>query len=581
MSEATVTLDDYARMKNVAFRTGSLPVLFTPYLIWPTKEDRASGLLVPGIGYSNQRGGFLGLSYYWVTGRSTDLTTHIDGYFDGTVGIGQEARWRPTDESVGPLPGLPRARPRRDRLRAHSRRSPNPLQRVLHRCPTARSGPTSFKTETRWKLRLDHVADDLPFGFRGVLSIRDYSDEQFLQDFERNFNLSSARQILSQGFLTRNLGPDSLNIRFERSETFYSSTVIQERFPDDRVLPSHGAHRQQPVLPRARVLAVGALRQSRLRPGARDLRSLRRPSRPLVPVEGDSRGSRRRSARAAGSPTTPSRSTTLQTELLDENTTRSYAEAGLSLVGPSFSRIYDVSIGPYDKFKHVIEPRVDYTYVSDVNGPARDPGLRRGRHRAGREPGALRDREPPAGPAQPAGRWAPPRRSRRSRSVRPTRSSCRRSRVVDVRALIQLQKVGPVEGILRLSQGGLLQFDGRVAYDTFASQITSTSVTAGVNWQTNYLNASWFGSRPVLTTPLPPGSPSPNSDQVRLRRRRSTSATWFRLDTTISYDATNKLCPGGPLAADVQGLLLHDLRGGTGSCACRRRRAGTSASSST
>jgi LPS-assembly protein len=55
-------------MKNVAFRTGSVPILFTPYLVWPTKVDRASGLLVPGIGYSNQRGGFLGLSYYWVTG---------------------------------------------------------------------------------------------------------------------------------------------------------------------------------------------------------------------------------------------------------------------------------------------------------------------------------------------------------------------------------------------------------------------------------------------------------------------------------------------------------------------------------
>ena len=33
--------------------------------------------------------------------------------------------------------------------------------------------------------------------------------------------------------------------------------------------------------------------------------------------------------------------------------------AGVSIVGPSFSRIYDAEIGPYEKFKHVIEPRVD------------------------------------------------------------------------------------------------------------------------------------------------------------------------------------------------------------------------------
>jgi len=42
-----------------------------------------------------------------------------------------------------------------------------------------------------------------------------------------------------------------------------------------------------------------------------------------------------------------------------------------ALVGPSFSRIYDVEIGPYEKFKHVIEPRVDYNYVSPVGDPTR------------------------------------------------------------------------------------------------------------------------------------------------------------------------------------------------------------------
>ncbi len=68
LSEATVTLDDYARMKNVAFRGALVPLLYTPYLIWPTKEDRATGLLVPGVGYNGRRGAYLGLTHYWVTG---------------------------------------------------------------------------------------------------------------------------------------------------------------------------------------------------------------------------------------------------------------------------------------------------------------------------------------------------------------------------------------------------------------------------------------------------------------------------------------------------------------------------------
>ena len=44
-------------------------------------------------------------------------------------------------------------------------------------------------------------------------------------------------------------------------------------------------------------------------------------------------------------------------------------------MGPSFSRIYDVEIGPWDKLKHVIEPRVDYNYVSNVDDPASIPAF--------------------------------------------------------------------------------------------------------------------------------------------------------------------------------------------------------------
>ena len=107
MAEATITLDDYARMKDVAFRAGQVPLLWSPYLVWPTKENRASGFLVPGLGYNSQRGAYLGLNYYWVTGRSTDLDEPARRLFaDGTVGVGEEFRWRPTPESAGIFQGF-------------------------------------------------------------------------------------------------------------------------------------------------------------------------------------------------------------------------------------------------------------------------------------------------------------------------------------------------------------------------------------------------------------------------------------------------------------------------------------------
>ena len=66
---------------------------------------------------------------------------------------------------------------------------------------------------------LDHVSDDLPWGMRGVVAIRDYSDQYYLQDWERQFLYTSAREILSRGFLTKNFGADSFNLRFESSDT--------------------------------------------------------------------------------------------------------------------------------------------------------------------------------------------------------------------------------------------------------------------------------------------------------------------------------------------------------------------------
>ena len=66
---------------------------------------------------------------------------------------------------------------------------------------------------------------------RGVIAIRDYSDAEYFQDFERNFDLASTREILSRAFLTKNWDVNSLNLRFERSETFLGATVLQERMP--------------------------------------------------------------------------------------------------------------------------------------------------------------------------------------------------------------------------------------------------------------------------------------------------------------------------------------------------------------
>ena len=530
LAEATVTLDDYARMKHVAFRAGHVPLLYSPYLIWPTKEDRASGMLVPGIGYSNQRGFFLGLSYFWVTGRPTDQTIHLDAYTDGSVGGGLESRWRPTDESAGLFQGYV--------IRDQNATVCVPLSEIppdggngVCFLPNGQPGVYTDQPATRWKLRLDHVADDLPFGFRGVLSIRDYSDQQYLQDYERSFALNSARQIVSRGFLSKNFGADSLNVRFERSETFYSSTVIQERFPTVEFF-----HRTAQIghsgLYLSLLSSLSGLYMNRGRDFTKGTYG-RFDAYPIFSFPFKEIPWLSLTARAGGRVTQYTDSVLVPGgKFTGEAFTRSYAEGGVSFVGPSFSRIYDTSIGSWDKFKHIIEPRVDYQYVSDVDNPDHIPAFDEVDNALGRNQiryaivnRLLARTEGVKGSAEEIA----------SLEIAQTYAFDFPQTLVPVPPTFEQRKTGPYEALLRISRPGLLHVDGRLAYDPYANQLTTASVTAGATWGSNYLNASWFGARPVVDNPIP--GFNFNSDQLRVSGGVDLGK-YFRFDGAVAYDAT-------------------------------------------
>ncbi len=537
LSEAVVTLEDYARMKNVSFRVRSVPLLFTPYLIWPTKEDRASGFLVPGVGYNGRRGAYLGLTHYWVTGRSTDLTTWLDLYSKTGVGLGEEFRWTSSPESAGIFQGYA----------IHDREASACVPVVEE--PSGGEGPCALRdgrpgvfarrTRDRWKVRLEHVSDDLPYGFRGVASMRDYSDDEYLQDFERSFALSSARQVLSRGFLTKNFGDNSVNLRVERSETFFGTKVTQERLPSVEYFRRTSRVGRAPLffavesslsylyVNRGPNLPRGAYGRADIHPTL----SLPWKRIPWLSV----------TAKAGGRWTGYSDSTdTAQARFVGSSRTRRYGETGLAIVGPSFSRIYDGEIGRFGKFKHVIEPRIDYEYVSNVSDPARIPAydeidLRLGRNQVRY---ALVNRllarpaDPKAGSAEEIA----------SLEISQTHALRLPQNLLSGSSSFQTleSRTSPVGAVLRVTPGSFLQFDGRLEFDTRASRVTGTSVAASVAWKSNFVNATWFASRPVVTVPPLPGSPSPNTDQIRVAAGLDLSKS-LRIDTQLNYDARQKL----------------------------------------
>ena len=82
------------------------------------------------------------------------------------------------------------------------------------------------------------------------------------------------------------------------------------------------------------------------------------------------------------------------------------------------------------------------------------------------------------------------------------------------------------------------------------SRITAVSVATSVNWKTNYVNATWFGSEPAPVG----GTTSSRTDQIRLAAGIDLGKA-LRIDTQLNYDAQ-------------QSRLLEDrsLLSYTGSC---------------
>ena len=181
---ARVTLEEFARLKGVTFSMGGVPLLWTPYLVWPALRERASGFLIPGLGYNSTRGGYFGASYYWAISRSLDATFSGDFYTKKYYGLGAELRARPSEGT----------------------RFEGTYYRIWD--PTVDTW--------RWQTLGTLVSDDLAPKVRGVATWINFSDPTFFQDFNRNFSLASTRSLKSEAFLTWSPDPVSVNLRVSR-----------------------------------------------------------------------------------------------------------------------------------------------------------------------------------------------------------------------------------------------------------------------------------------------------------------------------------------------------------------------------
>lgn len=73
-NEADITVDGYGITKGTIFEVRDRPVFYLPYLIFPVKAKRQTGLLPATIGNSSRHGFHLELPFFWAIDNSTDAT---------------------------------------------------------------------------------------------------------------------------------------------------------------------------------------------------------------------------------------------------------------------------------------------------------------------------------------------------------------------------------------------------------------------------------------------------------------------------------------------------------------------------
>ncbi len=206
-SSATVDVNDHIAAKNVFFKVKSVPALYLPYFLYPIKEEgRATGLLMPHVGYSSVRGFNAGSGFFWAMGRSADQTFYLDHFSRVGFGVGHELRWV-------------RQAPSRATFKSYWF---NPDKGAL----------TDYDLD--W-----NVLQTLPRRFRLTANVRKYSSLAFQQQYQDNFNQATNRTQRSLLNVQGSLGKSGtlLQLTGESTDTYFGDyPQIMRKLPSLRVV---------------------------------------------------------------------------------------------------------------------------------------------------------------------------------------------------------------------------------------------------------------------------------------------------------------------------------------------------------
>jgi len=177
-NQVVYQLDEYATGEQVILEFKGIPIFYSPYLAWPTKKGRASGLLPPAMEFqtghidkSKNWGTRVLVPYYWALDVDQDLTLTFDALQLRGLALGTEYRYAFTEGMYGQFNGW---------YLQEMVRARDPL---LENFGSLGGPPTEFNGfPTRYKYNFDHrmnAGEGQFFAHREELSDNEVNREYF------------------------------------------------------------------------------------------------------------------------------------------------------------------------------------------------------------------------------------------------------------------------------------------------------------------------------------------------------------------------------------------------------------------
>lgn len=329
-SRALIDVGQYAYLTGPSFWIKDVPVLYSPYLVWPIKNKRATGFLIPTPGVGSKDGIIYKHAFFWAINPSQDATFNWDYYSKRGLGTGLEYRIVPDRDGYGQIDAYHIS----DRLTGKTFWKLNTDQHQF------------FKSGLKEQLHLDMLTN-------GIVN----------QDFAHNLYDRSRQTAESFFSLSQSWGPRNLELKVSRIKSVDPNVVdIFGRYPQIVFNNSPEQIGSSPLYFEARAswdTLYRDLQGDKHKVGRLDLHP--RVSVPLT--------------RVPWLTVTPSLGIEDTWYSSGQNTSGSLNRKSVdfvtNLVGPKFSRIYSWGGDRVDRLKHLIEPSVTYTYIPAVDSEVR------------------------------------------------------------------------------------------------------------------------------------------------------------------------------------------------------------------